>query len=55
MTTHNQSLADEKIHAEIAKLMAETTQIQQNMKYRIWVMGAAYLGAMATILNIFGK
>ncbi|MEM8576712.1 MAG: hypothetical protein AAGF60_02570 [Pseudomonadota bacterium] len=40
-----------KIDAEIAKLIAETAEIQQNMKYRFWVMGAAYIGAMAVLLR----
>ena len=51
MTDAEQKLADEKMRAEIAKLFAETAEIQQNMKYRFWVMGAAYIGALAVVVK----
>lgn len=40
-----------KIDIEIAKLVAETAEIQQSMKYRFWVLGAAYIGALGVILK----
>lgn len=40
-----------KVDVEIAKLVAETAEIQQNMKYRFWVMGAAYVGALGVLLK----
>lgn len=51
MTIEEQFLADEKMRAEISKLIAETAEIQQNMKYRFWVLGAAYVGALAVVLK----
>jgi len=48
MTLQEQSIADDKMRAEIARLIsetakitAETAEIQQNMKYRFWVLMAA--------------
>ena len=45
MTLQEQSIADDKMRAEIARLIsetakitAETAEIQQNMKYRFWVL-----------------
>ena len=54
MTQVEQALADDRMRAEIAKLTAETAQIQQNMKYRFWVMAAAYITAVAAVFQIFG-
>ncbi len=54
MTSAEQVLADDKARAEIAKLNAETAEIIQNMRYRFWVMGAAYIGALGVILKFFG-
>jgi hypothetical protein len=51
MTEAEQRLADDKMRAEIAKLSAETAEINQNMKYRMWVLGAAYLGALGVLLR----
>lgn len=51
MTQAEQALADEKMRAEIAKLVAETSEINQSMKYRFWVLGAAYIGALGVILK----
>lgn len=51
MTHAEQALADEKMRAEIAKLAAETSEINQNMKYRFWVLMAAYVGALAVIVK----
>lgn len=41
MTLQEQSIADDKMRVEIAKLVAETSEINQNMKYRFWVLMAA--------------
>ena len=53
MTAQEQSIADDKMRAEIARLISETAkisaataEIQQNMKYRFWVLMAAYVSAM---------
>ncbi len=51
MTHAEQALADDKMRAKIAKLAAETAEIQQNMKYRFWVLAAAYIGALAVVLK----
>lgn len=51
MTAQEQALADDKMRAEIAKLNAETAEIVQNMRYRFWVLGAAYIGALAVIVR----
>ncbi|PRY79949.1 hypothetical protein CLV76_104149 [Marivita geojedonensis] len=58
MTHTEQALADDKMRAEIARLIsetakisAETAEIQQNMKYRFWVMMAAYISAMGILLK----
>ncbi|MEM8553812.1 MAG: hypothetical protein AAGF71_03195 [Pseudomonadota bacterium] len=53
MTQHEQALADDKMRAEIAKLVAETAEIQRNMKYRFWVMLAAFAGVLVTAIKIF--
>ena len=52
VTQQEQMLADDKMRAEIARLVAETAEIQQNMKYRFWVMGAAYVGALGVIVKL---
>lgn len=51
MTHAEQQLEDDKMRAEISKLLAETAEIQQNMKYRFWVLGAAYVGALGVLLK----
>lgn len=58
MTQAEQSRADDRMRAEIAplisetaKISAETAEIQQNMKYRFWVMMAAYVSAMGILLK----
>lgn len=52
MTKAEQALADDKVRAGIAKLNAETAEIVQNMRYRFWVLGAAYLGALGVFLKL---
>lgn len=54
MTEQEQRLADDRMRAEIAKLVAETAEIQQNMRYRFWVLGAAYVGALGVIFRLAG-
>lgn len=54
MTPDEQSLADNKMRAEIAGLIAETARIQRDMKYRFWVLAAAYVGGLAALFKIFG-
>ena len=51
MTKQEQILADDLMRGQIAKLVAETAEIQQNMKYRFWVLAAAYVGALGIILK----
>jgi hypothetical protein len=51
MTVKELELQDDKARAEIAKLTAETAEILQNMKYRFWVLAAAYIGALAVVLK----
>ena len=51
MTQQELNLQDDKMRAEIAKLIAETADIQHNMKYRMWLLGATYIGALAVILK----
>ena len=52
-TTKERALADRRIDAEIAKLIAETAEIQQNMKYHFCNMGPAYVGALPVLLRVF--
>ena len=58
MTHQEQSIADDKMRAEIARLIsetakisAETAEIQQNMKYRFWVLMAAYVSARCVLFE----
>jgi glucose dehydrogenase len=53
MTLQEQSIADDKMRAEIAKLVAETSEINKNKKYRFWVMMAAYVSAMGILFKFF--
>ena len=60
MTLQEQSIADDKMRAEIARLISETAkisaktaEIQQNMKYRFWVLMAAYVSAMGVLFKFF--
>ena len=40
MSHQQQSVAGDRMRAEIAKAVAETSEINQNMKYRFWVFMA---------------
>ena len=53
MTRDEQLLADDKVRAEIAKLNAETAEIVQNMKYRLWALMAVYVSAMGVLFKFF--
>ena len=53
MTTAEQSLADDKMRAEIAKLLAETKQIGINTFLAPFLAAAGVMGATAAIVKIF--
>ena len=53
MTVQERCIADDKMRAEIAKCVAETSEISQNMKYRFWVLMAAYVSAMGILFKFF--
>jgi len=53
MTQQEQSLADDKMRAEIAKLFAETKQINVNTFLAPTLAAAALMGATATIVKLF--
>lgn len=54
MTKEEQSIADDRMRAEIAKLVAETSEINRNFKYRFWVMMAVCAGAIGLLLKFAG-
>ena len=53
MTTAEQSLADDRMRAEIAKLLAETKQIGINTFLAPFLAAAGVMGATAAIEKIF--
>ena len=53
MTTAEQSLADDKMRAEIAKLLAETKQIGLNTFLAPFLAAAGVMGATAALVKIF--
>ena len=53
MTSAEQSLADDKMRAEIAKLLAETKQIGINTFLAPFLAAAGVMGATAAIVKIF--
>lgn len=53
MTFAEQSLADDKMRAEIAKMMAETKQISVNTFLAPFLAAAGVIGATAAIVKIF--
>ena len=53
MTKQEQTLADDKMRAEIAKLLAETRQIGVNTFLAPALAAAALMGATAAIVKIF--
>lgn len=52
MTDKEYDFRIEKMAAETAKLQAETSQINQHMKYQFWVVAAGYLGALVLIFKL---
>ena len=40
-----------RLMSQTAKISAETADTQQNMKYRFWVLMAAYVSAMGILLK----
>jgi len=53
MTNAEQSLADDKMRAEIAKLLAESKQIGVNTFLAPFLAAAALMGATAALVKIF--
>ena len=53
MTEFEQSIADDKMRAEIAKLIAETKQINVNTFAIPFVTAAGVMGATAAVVKIF--
>ena len=53
MTRAEQSLADDKMRAEIAKLLAETRQIGINTFLAPFLAAAGVMGATAALVKIF--
>ncbi|MCR9108345.1 MAG: hypothetical protein NXH94_05555 [Rhodobacteraceae bacterium] len=51
MTQQEQSLAGDKMRAEIAKRVAGTSKINKNMRYRFWVLMAVYVSAMGVLFK----
>ncbi|MEM9700229.1 MAG: hypothetical protein AAF943_15730 [Pseudomonadota bacterium] len=54
MTTHELSLHDDKMRAEIAHLAAQTARIQQQMRWQMPVYLISFIGAVIAIVNVFG-
>lgn len=53
MTHQEQSIADDKMRAEIAKLLAETKQINVNTFLAPALAAAALMGGTAAIVKLF--
>lgn len=53
MTTAEQSLADDKMRAEIAKLLAETKQISVSTFLAPFLAAAGVIGATAAFVKLF--
>lgn len=53
MTQAEQRLADDKMRAEIAKLLAETKQISLNAFLAPFLAAAGVMGATAALVKIF--
>ncbi len=53
MTQEEQSLADDKMRAEIAKMFAETKQISVNTFLAPALAAAALMGGTAAIIKLF--
>ncbi|ADO42417.1 hypothetical protein [Ketogulonicigenium vulgare] len=53
MTQAEQSLADDKMRAEIAKLLAETKQVTVSTFLAPFLAAAGLMGATAALVKIF--
>lgn len=53
MTQQEQSIADDKMRAEIAKLLAETKQINVNTFLAPALAAAALMGAAVAVTKLF--
>ena len=53
MTQAEQNLADDKMRAEIAKMLAETKQISVNTFLAPFLAAAGVIGATAAVIKIF--
>ena len=53
MTTQEQNLADDKMRAEIAKLLAETKQIGVSTFLAPALAAAALMGGTAAVIKLF--
>ncbi|MGB0967618.1 MAG: hypothetical protein ACPGUX_05500 [Halocynthiibacter sp.] len=53
MTTQEQSLSDDKMRAEIAKLLAETSKINSENRWYPFVVGSGVTLAMVAIAKLF--
>lgn len=53
MTHQEQALADDKMRAEIAKMLAETKQINVNTFLAPALAAAALMGGTATLIKLF--
>ena len=53
MTEQQQALADDKVRAEIAKLIAETSKINSENRYYPLIVGAAAATAMIAFARLF--
>jgi hypothetical protein len=53
MTTAEQNIADDKMRAEIAKLLAETKQIGVNTFLAPFLAAAGIMAATAALVKIF--
>ena len=53
MTQHEQSIADDKMRAEIAKLLAETKQINVNTFLAPALAAAALMGTVVALTKLF--
>jgi hypothetical protein len=53
MTLQEQSVANDRMLAEIARLVAKTSEINQNMNHRYWVRMPAFVSRMGDTQQVF--
>lgn len=53
MTSHEQHLADDRMRAEIAKLIAETAKINREFQWYPFMVMSATIAATAMIVKLF--